>query len=144
MAKKSLINVEVEIDPKSAQKLQKRSTKEIERATVRTVERLTERAENATLIRQYTQTAKPAKPLGSDYIRTFRLQKSSERRIVRDTFPVEGSWEAKTEYASRVIGLAKDQAPIHAGRWPSLELAINEVNVNAQKDFDEEVKRLTK
>ncbi len=144
MAKKSLIEVEVEIDPKSAKKLQKQSTREIERATVRTVDRLTERAEDATLIARYTQTAKPAKPIGSDYIRTFRLQRSSERRIIRDAFPVEGSWEAKTEYASRVIGMAKDQAPIHVGRWPALELAINQVNANAQKDFDKEVERLTK
>lgn len=143
MAKKSLIDIEVEIDPKSAKKLQKQSTREIERATVRTVDRLTERAEDATLITQYTQTAKPAKPTGSDYIRTFRLQRSSERRIIRNTLPVEGIWEAKTQYASQVIGLAKDQAPIHAGRWPALELAINEVNANAQKDFDKEVERLT-
>jgi hypothetical protein len=144
VAKKSLINVEVEIDPKSAKKLQKESAAKSELATVRTVERLLERVEDTTLIKQYTQTAKPAKPLGSDYIRTFRLQRSSERRITRDKFPVEGIWEAKARYASRVIGLAKDQAPIHAGRWPPLEVAINQVNINAQSDFDKEVARLTK
>ncbi len=144
MAKKSLISVEVEIDPKSIKKLQKQSTREIERAAVGTVNRLTARAEDATLITQYTQTAKPNKPTGSDYRRTFRLQRSSERRIIRDTLPVEGIWEAKTQYASMVIGLAADQAPIHAGRWPALELAINQVNTNAQKDFDKEVARVTK
>lgn len=144
MAKKSLIDVEVEIDPKSAKKLKKESIKNIELATVRTVDRLTARAEDATLITQYTQTAQPARPLGSDYIRTFKLQRSSERRITRKTLPVEGIWEAKIRYASQVIGLAADQAPIHAGRWPSLELTINAVNANAQKDFDEEVERLTK
>lgn len=144
MAKRSLIDVDVEIDTKSAKKLQKQSTEEIERATVRTADRLTERVEDTTLITQYTQSAKPAKPLGSSYVRTFRLQRSSERRIISNTFPVEGSWEAKTEYASRVIGLAKNQAPIHAGRWPSLELAIAQVNASAQKDFDEEIERLTK
>jgi hypothetical protein len=142
MAKKSLIGVEIEIDPRSVKKLQKQSTKEIELATVRTVERLTERAEDTTLITQYTQTAKPSKPLGSDYIRTFKLQRSSKRRIIRDTFPVEGSWEAKTKYASLVIGLAKDQAPIHRGRWPVLELAIANVEANAQSDFDKEVARI--
>ena len=144
MAKKSLIEVEVEIDPKSAKKLQKQSIREIERATVGTVNRLTARAEDATLITQYTQAARPNKPTGSDYIRTFRLQRSSERRIIRDTLPVAGIWEAKTQYASLVIGLAADQAPIHAGRWPALELAINQVNANAQKDFDKEIARLAK
>jgi len=144
MAKKSLIDVEVEIDPKSAKKLQKQSTKNIEIATVRTVERLTERAEQATLITQYTQAAQPTKPAGSTYIRTFKMQRSSERRITHRPLPVEGSWEAKTKYASSVIGLAQDQAPIHRGRWPPLELAINNINANAQKDFDEEVERLTK
>ncbi len=144
MAKKSLVSVEVEIDPKSIKKLQKQSTREIERAAVGTVNRLTARAEDATLITQYTQTARPAKPTGSDYIRTFRLQRSSERRIVRDTLPVEGIWEAKTQYASMVIGLAADQASIHAGRWPVLELAINQVNTNAQKDFDKEIERLAR
>jgi hypothetical protein len=144
MAKKNLIEVEVEIDPKSAKKLQKKSIREIERATVGTVNRLTARAEDATQITQYTQTARPNKPTGSDYMRTFQLQRSSERRIIRDTLPVEGIWEAKTQYASMVIGLAAQQAPIHAGRWPALELAINQVNANAQKDFDKEVERLTK
>lgn len=144
MAKESLIDVEVEIDPKSAKKLQRQSIKSIETVAIRTVERLTKRAEDTTLITQYTQTAKPAKPTGSDYIRTFRLQRSSERRITHRALPVEGIWEAKVKYASQVIGLAKDQAPIHAGRWPSLELAINQVNTNVQKDFDEEVARLTK
>jgi hypothetical protein len=142
MAKKSLIELEFEIDSNSAKKLQKQSERGIELATTRTVERLTERAEQATLVTQYTQTANPHKPAGSTYIRTFRLQRSSERRIIRDTFPIEGSWEAKTQYASSVIGLAQDQAAIHRGRWPSLELAINNVEINAQKDFDKEIARL--
>jgi hypothetical protein len=144
MAKKSLIDVDIEIDTKSAKKLQKQFTGGIWAATLATIKGLTKRAEDATLITQYTQTAKPAKPLGSDYIRTFRLQRSSERRIVHRPLPVEGIWEAKARYASRVIGLAKDQAPIHAGRWPPLEVAINQVNINAQSDFDKEVARLTK
>jgi len=144
MAKKSLIDVDIEIDPKSAKKLQKQFAGGIWAATLATIKRLLKRAEDATLITQYTQTARPAKPTGSDYIRTFKLQRSSERRIVHRPLPVEGLWEAKIRYASQVIGLAADQAPIHAGRWPSLELAIREVNANAQKDFDEEVERLTK
>lgn len=142
MAKKQLIDLEFELDPKSVKKLQKQSAKNIGKATVRTVARLLERVEDATLITQYTQTSRPSKPAGSTYVRTFRLQRSSQKRIIRDKLPVEGAWEAKTQYASFVIGLAQDQAPIHRGRWPSFELAINNVNTNAQKDFDEEIERL--
>ncbi len=144
MAKKSLIDVDIVIDTKSAKKLQKQFTGAIWAATLATIKRLLVRAEDATLITQYTQTAKPAKPTRSTYIRTFRLQRSSERRITHRPLPVEGSWEAKTQYASMVIGLAAQQAPIHVGRWPALELAINQVNANAQKDFDKEIARLAK
>ena len=111
------------------------------RATVRMVARLLDVVEDTTLIRQYTQTAKPAKPTGSDYIRTFRLQRSSEKKITRDKLPVEGSWEAKTQYASMVIGLAAQQAPVHVGRWPALELAIDNVNRLASPIFDEEMNK---
>jgi hypothetical protein len=103
--------------------------------------RLLDIVEETTLIRQYTQTAKPAKPLGSDYIRIFRLQRSSEKKITRDKLPVEGRWEAKTQYASWVIGLAAQQAPIHMGRWPVLELAIGNANRLASPIFDEEMSK---
>lgn len=142
MAKESLIDLDIVIDPKSAKKLQKQSVAEITKATVRTVETLIERAEQATLITTYTQSAGPHKPEGSTYIRTFALQRSSDRRIIRNTLPVEGRWEAKALYASRVIGLAKDQAPIHAGRWPILEGVINNINFIAQGIFDEEIEKL--
>ena len=134
MAKKRLIDLEFELDPKSVKTLQEQSAKNIEEATVGTVTRLLERVEDATLITQYTQTPRPSKPTGSTYIRKFRLQRSSQKRIIRDKLPVEGAWEAKTEYASFVIGLAQDQAPIHRGRWPSLELAINNVNTNISRN----------
>ncbi len=139
MAKETLLDLDVVITPKSLKKLQKQSVSEITKATIRTVETLTERAEQATLIKTYTQNAGPHKPEGSTYIRTFRMQRSSERRIVRSTLPVEGIWEAKISYASRVIGLAKDQAPIHAGRWPILEGVINNINFIAQSVFDKEI-----
>ncbi len=111
----------------------------IRTAAVRMTDRLLDRLEAATLIKTYTQNAGPHKPEGSTYIRTFRLQRSSKKQITRKTFPVEGRWEAKTEYASRVIGLAEQQAAIHAGRWPILEGAINNVNFIAPKVFNEEL-----
>lgn len=137
------LDVQIIVDQDDVKQLEK-IPGQIERATVRMVGKLLDVVEDTTLIRQYTQTAKPAKPAGSNYTRTFSLQRSSDKQITRDKLPVEGSWEAKTQYASMVIGLAADQAPIHAGRWPALELAINQVNTNAQKDFDKEVERLKK
>ena len=116
-----------------------RTPDKIEAAAVRMTGRLLDKLEELTFIRTYTQNAKPRKPEGSSYIRTFRLQRSSKKQITRKTFPVEGRWEAKTDYASRVIGLAVQQAAIHAGRWPILEGAINNVNFIAPKVFDEEI-----
>ncbi|MCK5062283.1 hypothetical protein KAR28_07095, partial [Candidatus Parcubacteria bacterium] len=97
--------------------------------------------EDSTLITQYTQTSKPSKPTGSTYIRTFRLQRSSRKQITRNKLPIEGTWEAKTRYASYVIGLAGEQAAIHVGRWPVLELALNNANVKAPQIFNEEMSK---
>lgn len=116
-----------------------RTPDKIEAAAVRMTERLLDKLEELTFIRTYTQNAKPRKPESSSYIRTFRLQRSSSKQITRKTFPVVGHWEAKTLYASRVIGLAAQQAPIHAGRWPILEGAINNVNFIAPRVFNEEL-----
>jgi hypothetical protein len=134
------LDVQIIVDQGDVKRLEK-IPGQIERATVRMVARLLDVVEDTTLIRQYTQTAKPAKPTGSDYRRTFELQRSSDKQITRDKLPVEGSWEAKTEYASWVIGLAAQQAPIHMGRWPVLELAIGNVNRLASPIFDEEMSK---
>ncbi len=134
------LDVQIIIDQNDIKQLEKIPV-QTGRATVRMVVRLLDVVEDTTLIRKYTQTAKPAKPTGSDYIRTFRLQRSSEKKITRDKLPVEGIWEAKTQYASMVIGLAAQQAPIHAGRWPVLELAIGNANRLASPIFDEEMSK---
>lgn len=134
------LDVQIIVDQNDIKQLEKIPA-QTGRATVRMVVRLLDVVEDTTLIRQYTQTAKPAKPTGSDYIRTFRLQRSSDKQITRDKLPVEGSWEAKTEYASFVIGLDAQQAPIHSGRWPVLELAIGNVNRQAPPIFDEEMSK---
>lgn len=141
---KNLVELEFEIDQRSIDKMSKQSKRVIEKAAAIAVERMVKRVEDATLITQYTQNARPAKPAGSTYIRTFRLQSSSETRLVRDTFPIEARWEAKTEYASFVIGMAEDQAEIHKGRWPSLELAITNVNMTAQDEFDKAMEKVNK
>lgn len=132
------LNVEIIVDQSDVKQIEK-IPGQTERASLRMVARLLDVVEDTTLIRQYTQTSKPAKPTGSDYIRTFRLQRSSLKQIVRSTLPILGSWEAKTEYASMVIGLAAQQAPIHMGRWPVLELAIGNANKSASPIFDEEM-----
>lgn len=132
------LQIEISIDEKDVKQFAQTRSK-IEAATVRMTGRLLDTLEAATFIKTYTQTAGPRKPEGSTYRRTFRLQRSSEKQITRNTFPVEGRWEAKADYASRVIGLAAQQAPIHAGRWPILEGPINRVNFIAQSVFDEEM-----
>ncbi len=134
------LDVQIIVDQGDVKQLEKIPGR-TERATVRMVARLLDVVEDATLIKQYTQTAKPTKPTGSAYIRTFRLQRSSEKQITRDKLPVAGQWEAKTKYASMVIGMAAQQAPIHMGRWPVLELAIGNANRLASPIFDEEMSK---
>jgi len=142
MAKKSLFEVDVVIDPESLRELQKTIPKALEIASVRTVERLMDRVEEVSLITIYTQNAKPRKPLNSTYIRTFALQRSSEKQITSSDFPIEGKWKADIKYASRVIGSLADQDPIHAGRWPPFETVIRSLKIFDQRFFDEEIARL--
>ncbi len=132
------LNIRIVINEKDVKRFA-RTPDKIEAAAVRMTGRLLDTLEATTLIATYTQNAGPRKPEGSTYRRTFRLQRSSEKQITRSTFPVEGRWEAKVDYASRVIGLAAQQATIHAGRWPILEGAINNVEFIAPKVFDEEI-----
>ena len=66
----------------------------------------------------YTQNARPPKPGGSTYIRTFRLQESSTRDIEKLTLrEVIGLWLTGAAYASFVVGRPGEQAGIHEGRW---------------------------
>lgn len=136
------LQVTIEVDPKSWANLEKATNEQIERATAATVMELAKRLETATLITLYTQNAQPAKPSGSTYMRTFRLQQSSQVKMGSAKLPsIDASWEAKAAYASFVIGPAKEQAAIHSGRWPALELAINNVNAVAPKIFDENMRK---
>lgn len=135
------LNIEIVVDQNDVKRLE-RIPGQTGAATVRMVARLLNNVEEATLIRQYTQTSKPAKPSGSTYIRTFRMQRSSKKTMLRASGPViEGQWEAKTKYASYVIGPAAEQAAIHSGRWPVLELAVNNANQQAAPIFDEEMRK---
>lgn len=142
MAKKPLLEAEIVIDEKSLKALQKSIPKVLDIVSTKTVERLMDKLEELTSITKYTQTAHPRKPEGSTYHRTFQLQRSSQKQIVRNTLPVEGLWEAKAKYASRVIGFAADQAPIHQGRWRIFEGAIIGLKRLDQRIFDEEIERL--
>lgn len=134
------LDIQIVVDQNDVKQLEK-IPGQVQNAAIRMTARLLDVVEGATLITQYTQTSKPSKPTGSTYIRTFRLQRSSQKRITRDKLPVEGIWEAKTQYASYVIGLAGEQAAIHVGRWPVLELALNNANVKAPQIFDEEMNK---
>jgi hypothetical protein len=139
-----LITLEFEIDKGQLAKFDRETRRITEKALVLTVGKVLDRIEKATLIKDYTQNSKPSKPQGSTYIRIFKLQDSSRKQITRDRIPIEGRWEARAHYASYVIGLAEQQAEIHKGRWPSLELAINNVNVTISDDFDKAMKKVQK
>lgn len=140
----SPIKLEIEVDKRSLARWKKASQKDIEQAAVQTTLILLDKLEDATLIRRYTQNSRPAKPTNSTYVRTFNLQDSSSKQLIRDTLPVEGEWRADVEYASYVIGTVDQQADIHIGRWPSLELGMNNVEVNANKVFTEEMDKVQK
>lgn len=87
-------------------------------------------------ILMYRQDSGPAKPPNSKYIRTFNLQASSERKI-KDLSPFgfQAEWFTDLSYAQFVIGKISQQAPIHRGRWHSLERVIVIV--------DKKVRRIT-
>ena len=139
-----LIEIEIEVDKKSLADLDKETKLTTEEALRNTVRVAFDRIDASTSIRAYTQNAKPAKPQGSTYIRTFELKKSARRRITRRKIPVEGEWKAQIEYASFVIGLSAQQAQIHQGRWNPLEQAINNVETNISDDFDKAMKKVSK
>lgn len=143
MAKESLFEADVIVDPESLRKLQKTIPKALAIASINTIERLMDKVEEVSLIGKYTQTAKPRKPLGSTYIRTFALQRSSKKRIISNQPPsIEGKWEADIKYASRVIGSLAEQDMIHAGRWPPFETVMRSLKIWDQRFFDEEIARL--
>lgn len=76
-------------------------------------------------ILSYTANSNPEQPAGTLYKRTFRLQRSSKKRMVSASFPnIIGRWisDARTaSYTRYVIGRRNQQAPIHRDRWKSLE-----------------------
>lgn len=74
----------------------------------------------------YTATGKPARPRGSDYVRTFKLFNASER--IRPS-KIKGIWKNRTSYAVFVLGKRRQQARIHRNRWKDIEKVIK----NTQK-----------
>ncbi len=139
-----LVEIEFKIDKSQLAKFDRQTRDATETALVITVKKALDRIEKSTLIKDYTQNSNPSKPQGSTYIRTFKLQDSSRKQIIRDRLPVEGRWQAKTKYASFVIGLSNQQAAIHSGRWPVLELAIETADKNMSNDFDKAMKKVQK
>jgi hypothetical protein len=77
----------------------------------------------------YKQNSGPAKPPDSKYVRTFDLQASSERKIRNlSPFGFQAEWFTDLSYAPFVLGKVSQQAPIHRGRWKSLETVISILN----------------
>jgi hypothetical protein len=140
-----VVSLELSINPKSLAKFEADTKGVTERALAITIEGALDRIEKATLIKDYTQNSKPSKPEGSTYRRTFRLQDSSRKEMTSKKLPkISGRWEARIKYASQVIGPIAEQSEIHKGRWPALELAINNVNTTIADDFDKAMKKVQK
>ena len=140
-----VLSVEFEIDKSQFAKFKKQTVGVTELATAITIRKALDHVERATLIKNYTQNSKPAKPEGSTYIRTFRMQQSSRKEMTSTKFPaIEGRWEAKIKYASYVIGPISAQAEIHKNRWPALEAAITFADQNISIDFNKAMKKVQK
>lgn len=74
-------------------------------------------------VESYTATGNPPRPAGSDYVRTFTLQRASETERTGSQLPnISGEWrvnESVAPYAPYVVGTRAEQARIHRGRWKS-------------------------
>jgi hypothetical protein len=93
-------------------------------------------------IKAYTANARPSLPEGSDYIRTFELQESSEK--IHQSSALEGVWKSDLDHAKYVIGQENEQAPIHQGRWKSIEVVESELLEAAPKIIQDTAKEYTK
>jgi len=138
------LKIDIVVDQNDIDKLGKEARRGVETAALVMTERLLDKVEEATLVRKYTQNSNPSKPPGSTYIRKFILQSSSSKAITKSNLPIEGTWIARARYASFVVGEADQQAAIHKGRWPALEVALTAVVSNAQPIFDDEFKKVAK
>lgn len=74
-------------------------------------------------IKAYTATGNPPRPPGSDYQRTFTLQRASETVVTGSKLPdISGEWrvnESIAPYGPYVVGTRQEQAKIHRNRWKS-------------------------
>lgn len=74
-------------------------------------------------IKAYTAAGNPPQPAGSQYVRTFTLQRASETHRTGTRLPdISGEWlvnEGIARYGPYVVGTRAEQARIHRGRWRS-------------------------
>lgn len=128
------ITLEIDIDLTEVDELLRQYPREIEAALNDIIDELIGKVEQ-TQILKYTADAFPAQPPGSDYERTFTLQRASKKRKTRTALPrIEAEWfvdEVTADYGDVVLGETEDQAPIHRGRWKSLEEVAREVERQA-------------
>lgn len=95
-------------------------------------------------IESYTSTSRPSQPSGSGYRRTFRTQRSSQRRMTSRKFPVMGDWNVMAAWASFVVGEQGQQAGVHVGRWQDAETTASQGEDFALKKSLREVSVITK
>lgn len=138
--------ISYEVDDAEVQRLLEEIPDDVNRASVTAVKKTLDAIENAQ-IKTYTNSAKPAQPSGSTYVRTFRLKGSSKRKNPRNvknrSSAVEGVWWSEgVDYASLVIGTRQQQAGVHAGRWKSLETVADEGQKALARFMGEEIQKI--
>lgn len=138
-----------ELDPVQVGFFVRNLPRETERQLNQAVSELLKFIEEAQIL-AYTQDARPRKPAGSRYRRTFRLRRSSRTSQPGTKLPeLRGKWEARIDYASDVLGPRNQQKAIHRGRWKSLEDVQSEAeevwpNIAEErlKEVDEKLRRI--
>jgi hypothetical protein len=126
------------------QEITRKEERRIERALNAAVDDLLKMVGQAQIL-SYTSTGNPSQPPGTRYVRKFTLKGSNEtERTSRNLPEISGVWranEGKAKHAKYVLGPQTEQAPIHRGRWKSLEQVGNEVQEKAPGVIEEKLRQ---
>lgn len=131
---------------RAVEKLLNEVPAQVNAASVRSVIKTLDVIE-AEQIKAYTSSSNPPQPSGSEYVRTFDLQRSSKTRKPKNVrnrkSVVEGQWWSEgVDYAQLVLGTKSQQASIHAGRWKSLEDVAETADKALSKFMGEELQKI--
>lgn len=123
-----IIDIRVDADNETA-RLTAAYRRQMQAALIGVVEDTMDAIE-AAQIHKYTINSDPALPAGSDYVRSFTLRDTSQKRITNRELPeIRGEWSTSgaAAYDQYVLGSRNEQAAIHRGRWKSTEEIEEEI-----------------